>query len=82
MDMVLLSLILTTWILLALITLYFQKMVTSVLDVNDQILNHKGLGEDTIDEAQTTLTEFTKPIASELAKKLSKDRANIEVLDE
>ena len=43
MDMVLLSLILATWVLLALVSIYFQKMVSSVLDVNDQILNHKGL---------------------------------------
>ena len=79
MDMISASLILTTWALLALVSIYFQKMITSVLNVNDQILNHIGLRDnDTVDDSQTTLADFTKPTASELAKKLSKDRANLE----
>ena len=81
MDMVLLSLILATWVLLALVSIYFQKMVSSVLDVNDQILNHKGLNDNTVDESQNTLADFTRPSASELAKKISKDRANLQGLD-
>ena len=81
MDMVLLSLILATWVLLALVSIYFQKMVSSVLDANDQILNHKGLNDNTVDESQTTLADFTRPSASELAKKISKDRANLQGLD-
>ena len=81
MDMVLLSLILATWVLLALVSIYFQKMVSSVLDVSDQILNHKGLNDNTVDESQTTLADFTRPSASELAKKISKDRANLQGLD-
>jgi len=81
-DMILFSLILVTWFLLALVSIYFQRMVATVLDVNDQILKHTGLNEsNTLDDSQTTLTDFTKPAASELAKKLSKDRANIEGMD-
>lgn len=82
MDMILLSLILVTWFLLALVSIYFQRMVATVLDVNDQILKHTGLNESiTLDDSQTTLADFTKPTASELAKKLSKDRANLEGMD-
>lgn len=82
MDMILFSLILVTWFLLALVSIYFQRMVATVLDVNDQILKHTGLNEsNTLDDSQTTLADFTKPAASELAKKLSKDRANIEGMD-
>lgn len=82
MDMILLSLILVTWFLLALVSIYFQRMVATVLDVNDQILKHTGLNEsNTLDDSQTTLADFTKPAASELAKKLSKDRANLEGMD-
>jgi len=81
-DMILFSLILVTWFLLALVSIYFQRMVATVLDVNDQILKHTGLNEsNTLDDSQTTLADFTKPAASELAKKLSKDRANIEGMD-
>ncbi len=82
MDMILFSLILVTWFLLALVSIYFQRMVATVLDVNDQILKHTGLNEsNTLDDSQTTLADFTKPAASELAKKLSKDRANLEGMD-
>tara|TARA_Y100000389_G_scaffold15511_1_gene13769 strand:- start:1560 stop:1847 length:288 start_codon:yes stop_codon:yes gene_type:complete len=81
-DMILFSLILVTWFLLALVSIYFQRMVATVLDVNDQILKHTGLNEsNTLDDSQTTLADFTKPAASELAKKLSKDRANLEGMD-